>query len=59
MSKQQMNQLGQPYYSTKTKGTGLGLFISLDIIKRMNGKYEILSEEQKGTYFIIKFSMAK
>ncbi|MGV3464235.1 MAG: ATP-binding protein [Heyndrickxia sp.] len=59
MSKQQMSQLGQPYYSTKTKGTGLGLLISLDIIKRMHGKYEILSEIQKGTNFIIKFGMAK
>lgn len=59
MSKQQMNQLGQPYYSTKTKGTGLGLLISLDIIKRMNGKYEIQSKENKGTNFIITFNMAK
>ncbi|MBS4175293.1 HAMP domain-containing sensor histidine kinase [Bacillus sp. FJAT-49736] len=55
MSKQQLNQLGQPYYSTKTKGTGLGLLISFDIIKRMNGKYEIQSEEQKGTCFTLKF----
>jgi len=58
MSKQQMDQLGQPYYSTKAKGTGLGLFISLEIIKRMHGRYEILSEEQKGTNFIIRFNMA-
>jgi two-component system, sporulation sensor kinase B len=55
ISKQQLHQLGQPYYSTKTKGTGLGLMISFDIIKRMNGKYEINSQEKQGTCFIIMF----
>ncbi|WP_462411852.1 ATP-binding protein [Neobacillus sp. Marseille-QA0830] len=35
LSEAQLRQLGQPYYSTKTRCTGLGLLISYDIIKRM------------------------
>lgn len=58
LSKQQLIQLGQPYYSTKTKGTGLGLMISFDIIKRMNGDYNIISKEQCGTTFSLLFPLA-
>ena len=53
----QLKQLGQPYYSTKTKGTGLGLMISFDIIKRMNGEYKIESKENEGTTFKIMFPL--
>ena len=51
----QIKQLGQPYYSTKSKGTGLGLMICFDIIKRMKGDYEINSIAQQGTSFKISF----
>ncbi|WP_307471063.1 ATP-binding protein [Cytobacillus purgationiresistens] len=55
ISKKQLKQIGQPYYSTKSRGTGLGLMIAFDIIKRMNGQYKITSEEGIGTSFIIMF----
>ncbi|MFD2443948.1 ATP-binding protein [Bacillus sp. CGMCC 1.16607] len=55
ISKEQLNQIGQPYYSTKTKGTGLGLMISLDILKRMNGKIKIDSKVGNGTCFTLSF----
>ncbi|WP_197414393.1 sensor histidine kinase [Bacillus sp. FJAT-29937] len=58
-SSNQLAQLGQPYYSTKTKGTGLGLMISFDIIKRLKGDYEIDSIENKGTIFKITFPLKK
>ncbi|KOP82603.1 ATP-binding protein [Cytobacillus solani] len=57
ISSHQIKQLGQPYYSTKTKGTGLGLMISFDIIKRMNGDYKIVSKESAGTTFHMKFPL--
>ncbi|KAB2333253.1 two-component sensor histidine kinase [Cytobacillus depressus] len=57
LSPLQLKQLGQPYYSTKTKGTGLGLMITFDIIKRMKGDYEISSTENEGTSFKITFPM--
>lgn len=53
MNKAQLDRLGNPYYSTKEKGTGLGLMISYDIIHRMKGKIIVDSEEGKGTTFTI------
>lgn len=53
MNKDQLERLGNPYYSTKEKGTGLGLMISYDIIYRMRGKIRVESEEGKGTTFTI------
>ena len=58
LTHEQLKQLGQPYYSTKTKGTGLGLMISFDIIKRMNGKHEVYSKLDEGTCFILQFPFA-
>jgi len=53
MTKEQLGRLGHPYYSTKEKGTGLGMMISFDIIQRMRGKINVESEEGKGTTFTI------
>jgi two-component system, sporulation sensor kinase B len=53
MTKKQLSKLGSPYYSTKEKGTGLGLMICYDIIYRMNGKILVDSEEGKGTTFTL------
>ena len=42
-------KLGQPFYTTKEKGTGLGYMVSKKIIKNHKGYMEISSEENKGT----------
>lgn len=54
MNKEQLERLGNPYYSTKEKGTGLGMMISYDIVQRMRGKISVESEEGKGTTFTIQ-----
>lgn len=53
--KKEMSQIFQPFFTTKEKGTGLGLFITKKIIKNHNGKIEVDSEEGKGTRFTIIF----
>lgn len=42
-------KLGEPFYSTKEKGTGLGLMICNRIIKNHRGTLEINSSVNKGT----------
>jgi two-component system sporulation sensor kinase B len=57
MSKEQMNRLGTPYYSTKDKGTGLGTMVSFSIIRKMQGKIEVTSEVAKGTTYMITLAL--
>jgi two-component system, sporulation sensor kinase A len=44
-----LNKLGEPFYSTKEKGTGLGLMICQKIIKNHGGKIEFSSIVNEGT----------
>jgi two-component system, sporulation sensor kinase B len=51
MSQEQINRLGQPYFTTKEKGTGLGMMVSYSIVKGMNGAIHVSSQLGKGTCF--------
>ncbi len=51
----QLIKLGEPYYSTKTKGTGLGLMITFRIIEAMQGHIEFQSQRYIGTEVILCF----
>ncbi|MFE1245733.1 ATP-binding protein [Fictibacillus sp. NPDC058756] len=56
MTKDQINRLGEPYYSTKgAKGTGLGMMVAFSVIRAMNGTVHITSELKKGTTFSFQF----
>lgn len=59
MEKEQIAKLGEPYYSTKTKGTGLGLMVTFRIIEVMNGTLEFRSEKGKGTEAIVRFPLVR
>jgi two-component system, sporulation sensor kinase B len=54
MTKEQLSRIGSPFYSTKDKGTGIGLTISFQIIAQMKGNIEVKSEVGVGTTFIIR-----
>jgi len=51
--KDKLKRLGEPFYTTKERGTGLGLMVSYKIIEEHNGKVEVESEVGKGTTFHI------
>ncbi|MGG2065189.1 ATP-binding protein [Bacillus sp. S14(2024)] len=44
-----ISKLGEPFYTTKENGTGLGLMVSYKIIKDHQGSINIKSEMNKGT----------
>ena len=55
VSSQQLRRIFKPFYSTKgEKGTGLGLYITKQIIERRGGKISVKSKEGKGTCFNIE-----
>lgn len=49
-----INRLGEPYYQTSEKGTGLGLMVSYKVIKEHGGHIEVTSKKHEGTVFLIK-----
>ncbi|WP_231893470.1 ATP-binding protein [Rossellomorea aquimaris] len=49
MESERVEKLGEPFYSTKEKGTGLGLAVCHKIIERHNGKIHFQSEKEIGT----------
>ncbi|CAG9621808.1 ATP-binding protein [Sutcliffiella rhizosphaerae] len=59
MSSEQLERLGTPFYSTKDKGTGIGLTITYQIIELLQGKIDVKSENGKGTTFFIKLPKQK
>lgn len=53
MTDEELERLGTAFYSTKEKGTGLGLMVSYHIVDSMKGKLNVQSEKNKGTTFTI------
>jgi two-component system, sporulation sensor kinase E len=48
-----IKKLGEPFYTTKERGTGLGLMVSYKIIEEHQGKIDVESEVGVGTTFYI------
>ncbi|WP_394121495.1 ATP-binding protein [Planococcus donghaensis] len=55
MTKEEVQRLGEPYFSNKIKGTGLGLMVTYSIVSQMNGQVLVDSEKGKGTEFTLEF----
>lgn len=54
MTQKQIDRLGEPYFTTKESGTGLGMMVSFSIIQSLGGRIQVTSKVNKGTCFVIE-----
>ncbi|WP_409253493.1 PAS domain S-box protein [Bacillus sp. SCS-153A] len=57
--KEKIKKLGEPFYTTKERGTGLGLMVTFKIVEEHDGTVEVESELGKGTTFHIDLPSMK
>ncbi|WP_102344791.1 EAL domain-containing protein [Bacillus sp. Marseille-P3661] len=59
ISEERLQKLGEPFYSNKEKGTGLGLMMCYKIIEEHNGTISFKSQVNKGTTVKIKLPLGQ
>jgi PAS domain S-box-containing protein len=59
MAEERLKRLGEPFYSTKEKGTGLGLMICYKIMQAHDGYIHFSSTPNKGTTVEVSFPLRR
>ena len=54
MNTEVMDHLFEPFFSTKTNGSGLGLAVSHEIVTQHQGALEVSSQPDRGSTFVVK-----
>ena len=54
-----LQKVGEPFFTTKSTGTGLGLSVCFKIIEKHGGKVFITSELKKGTKIVCVFPIVE
>jgi two-component system sensor histidine kinase HydH len=49
MSKDELEKMFDPFYTTRKSGTGLGLAVSHQIVEQHHGRFEVASDPEEGT----------
>ncbi|HEV3469882.1 MAG TPA: ATP-binding protein [Pyrinomonadaceae bacterium] len=53
ISEADLSRIFEPFFSTRTKGTGIGLWVTQDIVRHHGGRIEVASAGGRGTTFNI------
>jgi signal transduction histidine kinase len=60
IDKEDLNKIFDPFYTTKMpgEGTGLGLWVTYEIVKSYDGDISVESEKGEGSKFILQFNQS-
>ena len=58
LSPEELEHIFEPFYTTKSRGTGLGLSVSYGIVQRHGGHIDVKSVSGKGTLFSVRLPLA-
>ena len=59
MSEQTLSKIFEPYFTTKSTGSGLGLTMVFKVVKEHNGEVNVSSHLGEGTTFTISLPVPK
>ncbi len=59
MDAETLSKVFDPYFTSKSKGNGLGMTNTQNIVLNHKGKIEVFSESGKGTSFIITLNILR
>ena len=59
IKQEDLGRIFEPFWSTKARGTGLGLPITRGIVTEHGGEVEVDSEEGSGTKFVVRLPLAR
>jgi PAS domain S-box-containing protein len=57
MTEEQVKRLGEPFFTTKETGTGLGLVVTFNIVHTHHGEINVKSQLNEGTTFTVKLPL--
>ncbi|MDM5317746.1 ATP-binding protein [Fictibacillus sp. b24] len=58
MTEEELEQIGLPFYTTKAKGTGLGMMVTYKLIQDMGGKLRYESALNEGTRVLLTLPLS-
>lgn len=57
MTEEELQRLGSPFYTTKTKGTGLGLMVTFKLVETFQGELRFYSKKGEGTTAVLRIPL--